>query len=190
MSYRIFSKIFFIALIVCGLLAGCADKKSNGQVQPKKAVLSLDPADSVAFNELLAFYLEAGILTEDALVCDHADNGRLYPLCCLSEDVQCALCAPGYMQDSLHGTFYQEIDFDMGSSGDGSIYICEKDAKGFRVLCSVVGVIDLDAPVDEFVNGYRVIYFTTDGGENKRKLYYDGKNFVEEDIPDNILVNN
>ena len=190
MSYPIFPKFVLATFVICGVLAGCSgnDSEKKQKVPPQK-IVSLDPADSVAYNELIAFYLQEGILPQEAFVCDHAENGALYPLCCLSEDAQCALCAPDYMQDSLHGTFFQEIDFDMGSSGDANIYICEKNTQGFQLLYSVVGTIDLDQPSDQFVNGYRIIYFTNDSGANKRKLYFNGKKFVEEDIPDDILAN-
>lgn len=190
MSHRFFSKIVLIALVVCGLSVSCSKKKADKTQQPPQKILSLDPADSVAYHELLAFYLNEGILPSEAFDCQHDVNGGLHSLCCLTEEVQECWCVPDYMQDSLHGTFFQEIDIDMGSSGDGIIYICEKNAQGFRILYTVVGTIDLDEPADQFQNGYRVIYFTTDGGENKRKLFFDGKTFVEEDIPDNTLANN
>lgn len=168
--------ILFIAAAV--LTTSCKRKVEQVEEAPQK-VVSLDLSDSTAFHELVHFYITNDIIPKEAVLCDHEKNGGIHTFACLAEDLE--LCAPDYLQDSLHGTFFQEVVYNPGSSGDNNIYICQKDEKGFHLLKSFVGTTDPDlGPQDEFVNGYKVIYFQTE--DAAYKLYYDGKDFVTEPV--------
>lgn len=176
--------IILFALAFIFLAVGCKQKKE--EKKPEKMV-SFDLEDSAMVDELLCFYLDSAIIPEEAFVCDHHKNGGRHTFDCISENVD--FCVPNYMQDSLHGTFFEEIGYQQGSSGDNNIYICERTAKGFRILFSTPGTTDADlGPENEFVNGYRVLYFRSE--DRRCKLYYDGKKFVIEDLDSHLLSYN
>lgn len=176
--------IILFALAFIFLAVGCKQKKE--EKKPEKMV-SFDLEDSAMVDELLCFYLDSAIIPEEAFVCDHHKNGGRHTFDCISENVD--FCVPNYMQDSLHGTFFEEIGYQQGSSGDNNIYICERTAKGFRILFSTSGTTDADlGPENEFVNGYRVLYFRSE--DRRCKLYYDGKKFVIEDLDSHLLSYN
>ena len=173
-SLYLFATLFLAAAV----FTSCHRKPEEPEKAPEK-IVSLDLSDSTAFHELVHFYITNDIIPKEAVLCDHEKNGGIHTFACLAEDLE--LCAPDYLQDSLHGTFFQEVVYNPGSSGDNNIYICQKDEKGFHLLKSFVGTTDPDlGPQDEFVNGYRVIYFQTE--DAAYKLYYDGKDFVTEPV--------
>ena len=170
--------LFATLLLAAAVFTSCHRKAEEPEKVPEK-IVSLDLSDSTAFHELVHFYITNDIIPKEAVLCDHEKNGGIHTFACLAEDLE--LCAPDYLQDSLHGTFFQEVVYNPGSSGDNNIYICQKDEKGFHLLKSFVGTTDPDlGPQDEFVNGYRVIYFQTE--DAAYKLYYDGKEFVTEPV--------
>ena len=173
-------------LLVFGMTwVGCRHQQPTTEEPPK--IVSFDLNDSALVNELMCFYIDNEILPKEALVCDHAQKDGLHSFNCMAEDVD--FCAPDYMQDSLHGTFFQEIGYHPGSSGDNNIYICNKDENGFHILKSVVGTTNPDlGPQDEFVNGYRVIYFQSD--DTAYKLFYNGTEFVVEELDNQPLAYN
>ena len=121
--------VILFALAFVFLAVGCKQKKE--EKKPEK-IVSFDLEDSAMIDELLCFYLDSAIIPEEAFVCDHHKNGGRHTFDCISEDVD--FCVPNYMQDSLHGTFFEEIGYQQGSSGDNNIYICERTAKGFHIL--------------------------------------------------------
>jgi len=179
---------FFISvlLIAVGVLFVSCGNTGEKKETPQK-IVSFDYTDSVTFHELLHFYIANDIIPEEALLCDHESKGGLHTLECLVDDIE--LCAPDYLQDSLHGTFFQEIVYHPGSSGDNNIYICKKDETGFHLLKSIVGTTNPDlGPENEFVNGYKVIYFQTE--DSAYKIYFDGKDFVTEPVTLPVLANN
>lgn len=170
--------LFATLLLAAAVFTSCHRKAEEPEEAPEK-VVSLDFSDSTAFHELLHFYITNDIIPKEAILCDHESNGGMHTFACLAEDLE--LCAPDYLQDSLHGTFFQEVVYNPGSSGDNNIYICQKDEKGFHLLKSFVGTTDPDlGPQDEIINGYKVLYFQTE--DAAYKLYYDGKDFVTEPV--------
>ena len=175
----------FVTLILAvAVFTSCGNKTAKEKEAPKK-IVSFDYSDSVTFHELLHFYITNDIIPEEALLCDHESKGGLHTLECLADDIE--LCAPDYLQDSLHGTFFQEIVYHPGSSGDNNIYVCKKDEKGFHLLKSIIGTTNPDlGPQNEFVNGYKVIYYQAE--DMVYKLYYDGKDFVTELVEDQPLA--
>ena len=182
------SLLFIIALfvVVIALLTSC-NKKSNKKENAPQKVVSLDLNDPTVFNELVHFYITNDIIPSEAVLCDHESNGGVHTFECLDGELE--LCAPDYLQDSLHGTFFQEIVYHPGSSGENNIYICKKDDKGYHLLKSIVGTTNSDlGPENEYVNGYKVIYYQTE--DNTNKIYFDGKDFVTEPVPSPVLANN
>ncbi|MCQ2263015.1 MAG: hypothetical protein MJZ70_01905 [Bacteroidales bacterium] len=178
--------LLFFAVLILAAGVFCTSCKEKKVEQPPK-IVSFDLQDSALVNDLLCFYMNNDIIPKEAFICDHATKGGMHTFTCLADDVD--FCAPDYMQDSLHGTFFQEIGYHQGSSGDNTIYICNKDDKGFHIITSVVGTTNPDlGPQDEFVNGYRVIYYQTD--DTAYKLYYDGKKFVSEELTNQPLAFN
>lgn len=174
------SSLFIVTLfvVVAALMSGC-NKKSNKKENAPQKVVSLDLNDPTVFNELVHFYIANDIIPSEAVLCDHESKGGMHTFECLHEDLE--LCAPDYLQDSLHGTFFQEIVYHPGSSGDNNIYICKKDEKGFHLLKTIIGTTNPDlGPQDEVVNGYKVLYYQTE--DSACKLYYDGKDFVTEPV--------
>ncbi len=179
----LFATLFIAAAV---LAASCKHKGDNTEEAPQK-IVSLDLSDSTAFHELIHFYITSDIIPKEAVLCDHESKGGMHTFECLAEDLE--LCAPDYLQDSLHGTFFQEIVYHPGSSGDNNIYICNKDEKGFHLLKTIIGTTNPDlGPQDEVVNGYKVLYYQTE--DSAYKLYYDGKDFVTEPVTAPTLANN
>lgn len=180
-------KIFLLATL---LLSAAVFTSCNNQKDSKKApekIISFDLTDPATIHELLHFYITNDIIPEEAVLCDHEAQGGMHTWECISEDLEYG--APDYMQDSLHGTFFQEISYHPGSSGDNNIYICKKDEKGFHLLKSITGTTDPDlGPENEFCNGYKVLYFLKD--DEAYRLYYDGKDFVEEPATAPALAHN
>lgn len=181
-------KIFLLAtlLLAAAVFTSCHRKVEEPEKAPEQ-VFSLDLSDSTVLHELLHFYITNDIIPQEAVLCDHETAGGQHTSECLAPDFE--LCAPDYLQDSLHGTFFQEIEYHPGSSGDNNIYICKKDEKGFHLLKSFTGTTDPDlGPENLFCNGYKILYFLKD--DEAYRLYYDGKDFVEEPVTAPALAHN
>ena len=166
--------ITFIALIV--LFGACRPKTEA----PEK-LLSFDPADSVLVDQLMRFYLDSNIIPHEAIVCEHTEGG-LYTFDCLSEN---CFISQDYMQDSLSGTFFTEVSFETGSSGNNNIYICQRDADGFHILFATEGQTDSYLGPDTLINGYKVLYLIRD--DQNLRLYHNGTEFVTEEFSSPIV---
>ena len=174
---------YVLVLTVMALLFSFCHQKKETPASSK--LISFDLSDSVMVDELMRFYLDSNMITPEYLVCDHEKNGGLHSFECISEAVE--FCAPGYMQDSLHGTFFQEIGVMTGTSGENNIYICEKNATGYHILFQTLGQIETDnVPENEMINGYHVIYFRSE--EIHYRIVFDGKGFVVENVNQNLIT--
>ena len=161
-----------IPAIVLTLLFGACRPKTEA---PEK-LLSFDPADSVLVDQLMRFYLDSNIIPREAIVCDHSAGG-LYTFDCLSEN---CFISQDYMQDSLSGTFFTEVSYETGSSGNNNIYICHRDADGFHILFSTEGQTDSYLGPDTLINGYKVLYLIRE--DQTLRLYHNGTEFVTEEF--------
>ena len=132
--------LFATLLLAAAVFTSCHRKAEEPEKAPEK-IVSLDLSDSTAFHELVHFYITNDIIPKEAVLCDHEKNGGIHTFACLAEDLE--LCAPDYLQDSLHGTFFQEVVYNPGSSGDNNIYICQKDEKGFHLRLSAPPTLTL-----------------------------------------------
>ena len=161
-----------IPVIALTLLFGACRPKTE---VPEK-LLSFDPADSVLVDQLMRFYLDSNIIPREDFACEVPEGGH-YTFDCLSEN---CFISQDYLQDSLSGTFFTEVSFETGSSGNNNIFICHRDADGFRILFTTEGQTDSYLGPDTIVNGYKVLYLRRE--DQTLRLYYNGKEFVTEDF--------
>jgi hypothetical protein len=166
-----FRNILIPAIVLTLLFGACRPKTE----EPEK-LLSFDPADSVLVDLLMRFYLDSNIIPREALICEHAEGG-LYTFDCLSEN---CFISQDYMQDSTSGVFFTEVSFETGSSGNNNIYICHRDADGFRILFSTEGQTDSYLGPDTLINGYKVLYLIRE--DQTLRLYHNGTEFVTEEF--------
>ena len=166
-----FRKTILPVIVITLLLGACRPKTEA----PEK-LLSFDPADSVLVDQLMRFYLDSNIIPREAIVCDHSAGG-LYTFDCLSEN---CFISQDYMQDSTSGVFFAEVSFETGSSGNNNIYICHRDADGFRILFSTEGQTDSYLGPDTLINGYKVLYLIRE--DQTLRLYHNGTEFVTEEF--------
>ena len=99
--------LFAILFIAAAVLSTSCHRKAEEPEKAPEKIVSLDLSDSTAFHELVHFYITNDIIPKEAVLCDHESKGGMHTFECLAEDLE--LCAPDYLQDSLHGTFFQEI---------------------------------------------------------------------------------
>ncbi len=172
-----------IGLVLIAVLIGCVVACNNKPTaaEPEKTV-SFDPNDSALVDELMRFYISSSIIPKDALLVNHEQDGGMYNFDCLSED--CFITND--LIDSATNTFFTEVTFHPGSSGDNDIYICRKDTAGFHILSNLQGQIDPDLGEEAMVNGCRVIYFRTEG--IAKRLVFNGKEFEVENLEENQLA--
>ena len=169
-----------IGLVLIAVLMGCVVACNNHKptaTEPEKTV-SFDPNDSALVDELMRFYLSSNIIPQEALQVNHDKDGGMYNFDCLSDD--CFITND--LIDSATNTFFTEVTFHPGSSGDNDIYICRKDTAGFHILSNLQGQIDPDLGTETIVNGCRVIYFRAEG--IAKRLVFNGKEFEVEDLED------
>ena len=166
-----FRKIILPAIILTLLLGAC-----RPTAEAPEKLLSFDPADSVLVDQLMRFYLDSNIIPREALVCEHAEGG-LYTFDCLSEN---CFISQDYLQDSTSGVFFTEVSYETGSSGNNNIYICHRDADGFRILFTTEGQTDSYLGPDTLINGYKVLYLIQ--GDQTLRLYHNGTEFVTEEF--------
>ncbi len=169
MKRHYFLLVFFI--MAASLFSACHQK----QEQPAK-LLSFDPADSVLVDELMRFYIDSNIIPEEAIATKPGE-GQLYTFDCLSEN---CFISHDYLQDSLSGTFFAEISFETGSSGNNNIYVCQRDENGFRILFTTEGQTDSYLGPDTLINGYKVLYIRTP--EQTLRLFHNGQTFTTEEF--------
>ena len=129
-----------------------------------------------AVRILMRFYLDSNIIPKEALTVNVPEGG-LYTFDCLSEN---CFISQDFMQDSLSGTFFTEVSYETGSSGNNSIYICHRGADGFRILYTTEGQTDSYLGPDTLINGYKVLYIRTE--EQTLRLFYNGTAFVTEEF--------
>ena len=166
-----FRKIILPAIIVTLLFGAC-----RPTAEAPEKLLSFDPADSVLVDQLMRFYLDSNIIPREALVCEHAEGG-LYTFDCLSEN---CFISQDYLQDSTSGVFFTEVSYETGSSGNNNIYICHRDADGFRILFTTEGQTDSYLGPDTLINGYKVLYLIRE--DQTLRLYHNGTEFVTEEF--------
>lgn len=172
-----FRKIILPVILLTLLFGACRPKAEA----PEK-LLSFDPADSVLVDQLMRFYLDSSLIPKEALACDVPESG-LYTFDCLSEN---CFISQDFMQDSLSGVFFTEVSYETGSSGNNSIYICRRDADGFRILFSTEGQTDSYLGPDTLINGYKVLYIIR---ENQAlRLFYNGTEFVTEEFTAPVVL--
>ncbi len=135
-------------------------------------LLSFDPKDSALVDELMRFYIDSNIIPKEALICN-PQTTKLLSFSCLNDNCE---IANDYMQDSLSGTFFTELSYQTGSSGNNNIYICKKDNNGFRVLYSIEGQTDSYLGPDTIINNYKVLYIRQ--ADQFFQLYFDGQKFT------------
>ena len=76
--------------------------------------------------------------------------------------------------------FFTEVSYETGSSGNNNIYICHRDADGFRILFTTEGQTDSYLGPDTLINGYKVLYLIQ--GDQTLRLYHNGTEFVTEEF--------
>lgn len=173
-------KISFVLIaVLIGCVVACNNKPTA--TEPEKTV-SFDPNDSALVDDLMRFYISSNIIPKEALQENHDKDGKMYNFDCLSED--CFITND--LIDSATNTFFTEVTFHPGSSGDNDIYICQKDTAGFHILSNFQGQIDPDLGAETMLNGCRVIYFRTEG--IPKRLIFNGKEFVVENLEENIIA--
>ena len=161
-----------LPFIVITLLLGACRPKTEA---PEK-ILSFEPADSVLVDELMRFYLDSNIIPREAIACDVPEGG-LYTFDCLSEN---CFISQDYLQDSMSGAFFTEVSFETGSSGNNNIFICNRDADGFRILFTTEGQTDSYLGPDTVVNGYKILYLRRE--DQTLRLFHNGTEFVTEEF--------
>lgn len=162
-------KTFFFSIVClcCCIFMSCQPEKPKDN-----RLLSFDPKDSALVDELVRFYIDSNIIPKEALICQHPTDKYL-SYSCINENCE---IANDFMQDSLSGTFFAEVAYATGSSGNNNIYICNKSENGFRILYSIEGQIDSYLGPDTMINNYKVLYIRQQ--DEFLQLYYDGKQFT------------
>ena len=173
-------RIFFV-LIAASLLGicctACGDKIVHHKTATEPKILSFDPHDSLQVDQLMRFYISNDIIPKEALARKHDSVHGLHTFDCLCED--CFITND--FIDSASCTFFVELDFDSGSSGNNGIYICHRTEEGFKILYQTEGSIDQDLGPECVVNGFTVLYIQSQ--DHTSKVFFDGKQFVREDLP-------
>ena len=170
--------IFIAVSFVGACFTACGDKVVPFKEKQEVKLLSFDPQDSVQVDQLLRFYMQNDILPQEALACKHDTLHGLHTFDCLSEE--CFITND--FIDSASCTFFVEVDFDSGSSGNNGIYICQRTEEGFKILFSTEGSINQELRPESIVNGYKVLYVQSQ--DHTSRVFYDGKKFVREDLPE------
>lgn len=169
-------KRFFLFMILCFSIVvattSCCNKKNN--TLPEK-IVSFNPEDTLSVDALFDFYIENGIILPEMLREPTAiSSDHLFTYDCLIDGCE---IIHDYLQDSLSGYFFMELSCLSGSCGN-EIYIIQKVDNQFVIHYNECGVIDPDLGDEEFINGFKVLYYTK-AAKNYR-LYYDGENFISE----------
>lgn len=174
-------KRILLALVAVSIISvcftACGDKNTPFKKTPEPKLISFDPHDSVQVDQLMRFYIENEIIPKEALACKHDSVQGLHTFDCLCED--CFITNDCIDADSC--TFFVELDFDSGSSGNNGIHICQRTDEGFKILFTTEGSINQDLGPECMVNGYTVLYVQSQ--DHTSKVFYNGKQFVREDLP-------
>ncbi len=168
--------------ILMGMMTSACDSKVMELVKKEEPkVLSFDPDDSVQVDQLMRFYVEKEIIPKEALNCSPGEN-ELYTFDCIGDD---CFISNDFI-DSASGTFFVEVSYETGSSGNNSIYICQRTEENFAILFSTEGQINSDLGEEAVVNGYKVVYVETT--DHKNRIVFNGSEFTMEEIPSQDLV--
>lgn len=171
-----FLTILITLCLIGGVFFSCKEKKDASKQPKEPAILTFNPEDSIQVDQLMRFYIENEIIPKEALACKHDSVNGLHTFDCLCED--CFITND--FIDSNSQTFFVELDFDSGSSGNNGIYICQRNENGFKILFSTEGSIDQDLGPECKENGYNVLYIQSQ--DHVSRLFYNGKQFVREDL--------
>lgn len=167
------NNLCFVLLSALSLffIASCHPKDK----QTSEVLVSFNPEDTASVDALFDFYISNGIILPEMLRDSAAINTDfLHTYDCLIEGCE---ITHDYLQDSLSGYFFMELNCLSGTCGN-NIYIILKDSLQFNILYNECGVIYPDLGLDTTINNFKVIYYTKEG-ENYR-LFYDGKNFTSQ----------
>ena len=81
--------------------------------------------------------------------------------------------------DSFTASIYTELYLQC-RNGNNNIFICNRDADGFRILFTTEGQTDSYLGPDTLINGYKVLYLRRE--DQTLRLFHNDKEFVTEEF--------
>ncbi|MCQ2286886.1 MAG: hypothetical protein MJZ76_08440 [Bacteroidales bacterium] len=167
---------FIFSIITLSLLVVSVSCR-NHEKEEVKPVVSFNPEDKAAVNELLTFYIDNDIILPSMLRCEEIHKpGEPHTYDCLKDGCE---IAHDYLQDSLSSYFFMELNCMAGSCGN-DIYIFQKQDSTYNILFNECGTIDQDLGHDTLINHFKVLYYEKE--LKNYRIIFDGENFISEEL--------